>query len=201
MWWFFPLFLIFCILAFNSLHDSKLTFVNPIISFIVIIIGETIIDFMSLYGTGGGFALRGEFISKNVAVIMLCTFMINITGWYARRHEEIILFDFQYKIVLMIILFISVAPLLIYSNRENLYPYRIYKDMADGQLKIYEDSNSLITTILDKQEDNADVVIDVYEYNDLDYMMGIGLKDDPNYWINRAASEYYGVGTIKVIYK
>ena len=190
------------ILIYNLVDESKIIPVNPVLLFFVFMVFEIITDYPVYLGYSlTTFPDRCKFVSKVMVTILLQVWIINIIAWLKRKKFKEIVFSKTYCVTVAFIVFMAFIPFMSIESMQHYFPMRIYHDLVTGELEIYESANNIIFSALDNAQ-NEDVVIDIYEYNDLDYLESLRLQSDPNYWVNKTVSKHYpNVDSISVNYK
>ncbi len=196
-----PLFFLMGILMYNWMDRRRDRYVNPIVLFVALLIGEIIVDFPVRLGYSSGyFPLRCEFVARCTAVIFILIFEMNLVGGISSRSDKLIHFDKQYVSVIVLVTIMSITPFVSQEALNNYYPFRIYQDLANGELDKYEDTNNLIISRL-MESKGENVVIEIFETNDVDYLASLRLQEDPEYWVNKGTASYFENESISVIYK
>ncbi|SFC74100.1 DUF6056 family protein [Butyrivibrio sp. YAB3001] len=197
-----PFLFLIALLLYNFVLRAKLPTFNPIIMGLVFIALEAIIDFPVYLGYSSDFfPVRCEFLSRIVSITLMLLWLIDFISWYGEKWGRTIDINRQFVVLTFVIILIACTPFWHSEEAKSYFPVRIYLDLASGELRKYENANQMILEALTNAE-NEDVVIEVYEYSNVEYMEPLRLSDDPNYWVNRGMLSYFSnVKSISVNYK
>ncbi len=189
--------ILLCIVMFNSLKKSKITFVNPVLLAIVLYIGSVIIDFPVYLGYAGEeLPIRCEFVRRVAMTLFLFAVSFNTTGWFAKRSERELCLSKELLAVMCLIFFTALHACVPTDSWEELKPFKIYSDLYyNHRLSNYEKANQQIIETL-KNSKGQDVVLKVPGYNSLGYLKQLGLSEDPDNWINVDIAKYFGNNSI-----
>ncbi len=198
-----PFLVLTVIVLWNNVESDRLEFINPILLAVALFCAEIVIDFPVYLGySSNTFPNRCEFVSRVVAVLYLIVLFVDYIGWYKKKNQTVIQFNKQYVVLVALVVIMAITPFASEYAFENYFPFRIYNDMATGELDRYRRGNDVILSALENAH-GEDVVVDIYEYSlDVDYIQSMRLRSDPEYWVNAGTAMYYeNVNSISVNYK
>lgn len=194
--------LILTIFFVNQETISEINYLNPILTIIFLFLGNIIICFPVNLGyslaVGSSYPLRVAFVNR-LAMFITCSILVfNIYGWINKQFQinEITLRE---KWILLLIMLISISGIVKPDSKYSFIPWKIYCDLADGDLVKYKETNAAIFSKLENADFQDDVVISVSDYDTLGYLKGIGLVADESNWCNVEVAQYYNINSVVFI--
>ncbi len=73
-------------------------------------------------------------------------------------------------------------------------------DIFQGKQFDYVRANNYVLDTI-KNSNGGDLVIEVDNYPIIDYMKGMGVKEETDNWVNRYIRDLYGFDSVSIIYK
>lgn len=198
----FPFLILSIIILYKYIAEINIKIINPIILAAFFGIGEAIIDFPVHLGySDNHMPTRCEFVSRIAMVLFMELWLINSSRWIMSKLRGTFSFSNANVLLIIVVVYTACIPFISDDVSDMFYPFKMYDDLCNGELEKYESANNLILSALENA-DNEDIVLDIYEWADIDYLRDMRLSSDPDYWVNHETTSYYtNVKSISVNYK
>ncbi len=119
-----------CLLLFNSLKESRIKFINPVLLMLLLYIGSAIIEFPLYLGyAAGGMLTRCLFVRKTSMALFMTISALNLTGWISRRTKSGFSFSHEYVTIIISLFFVASVSVFPHDCWDNTKPFKIWNDI------------------------------------------------------------------------
>lgn len=158
-------------------------------------IGVAIVDFPVILGYSDTYMPERCIFIERIAILIFV--MVSTFGWGAwLKQKNIFRVSVEFLIVIGIVCVVTMSKYIDYREIMEITPYKICAHMANGD---YEKANDTFSFVIDRIKESEEDVIVWIEPKCEDFWTNIkdvGLREDNNFWINKAVADYYGKRSI-----
>lgn len=178
---------------------KRIKFINPILLAIILFWGEVIIDFPVFLGATF-LSERNIFMAKNALSIFTILFLADTIGYLNNRFDLSRMINKKTLAIVLVMCITSAILIISLDDKTKEYPYVIVNDIFQGKQFDYVRANNYVLDTI-KNSNGGDLVIEVDNYPIIDYMKGMGVKEETDNWVNRYIRDLYGFDSVSIIYK
>lgn len=179
---------------FDMVNDK---FNHPIIVLAISFLGIVITNYPVILGTGS-MSERCDFVQDIATYFLFFLWTIYLAG-YIRKNLSVQSIDSSSLFVLISVAVLYLTVIIdVHGGINSFTTPNMISSIINGELDEYTNSQMDVLTTLENSNDK-DIVISVSRDVDNDFVKDIDLRSDPDFWINRAMSRYYGLDSIRVI--
>ena len=187
------------VVSYNIFKNTERKFVLPVLVALFSYAGMVTVLFPVCLGYSSKFIPeRCMFVQYLTVYILLVLASGYIAGWCA--DKKIFEFTNVSYLILALVCIVPMARFLDNDNLRELIPVRMFWHMASGDYKTVEARELWLLNELEQAADE-DVVIYVQAPPEGEWtnIKGVGLIDDPDFWLNEGVAAYYGKNSVIVI--